>query len=123
MHAVLAGTQIHRTHGQSFHDSLHLIQRETIGTSRIAIAKRTCEIAFVGEPEPERNSGISQLRARSGLVRTLLEAFTLGVGGDFLHTTVRAAAEDSAASPYHSLYGWIRPTNSTSRCLRRFYLV
>src|SRR5215469_1082314 len=123
MHAVFAGAQIHRAHGQSFHDSLYLIRGETIGTGRITVAKGTREIAFVGEPEAERNSSISQLRARSGLVCTVLEVLVLRVGGNFLHTTIRAAADDSVASPYHSLYGSIKLTNCTSRCLRRFYFV
>src|SRR5258706_13624512 len=38
MHAVLTGAEIHRAHGQAFHYCLHLIQGETIGASRIAVA-------------------------------------------------------------------------------------
>ena len=65
MHAVLAGAKIHRAHGQAFHDCLHLIQRETIRASRIAVAKGAGEITLVGQAEPERNTGIAR-HARSG---------------------------------------------------------
>src|SRR6202158_5315066 len=65
MHAVLPGAEIHRPYGQAFHDCLHLIQGETIRASRIAVAEGAGKIAFVGEPEPERNT-IIKCYARSG---------------------------------------------------------
>src|SRR5438552_16614671 len=57
MHAVLAGTEIHRPHGQAFHDCLHLIQRETIRARWIAVAEGAGEITLVREAESERNAG------------------------------------------------------------------
>ena len=53
------GAEIHRSYGQAFHDCLHLIQGETIRASWIAVAEGASEIAFVGQAEPERNTGIS----------------------------------------------------------------
>ena len=58
MHAVLTGAKIHRTHGQAFHDRLHLIEREPIGAGRIAIAEGAGEIALVSKAKPDRNTGI-----------------------------------------------------------------
>src|SRR5205814_4836497 len=55
MHAVLAGAQIHGTNWQSFHNGFHLIQRETISAGWISIAEGAGEVAFVGEPETQRN--------------------------------------------------------------------
>ncbi len=62
MHAVLAGAEIHRPYGQAFHHGLHLIQRKTIRASRIAVAEGAGQITLVGEPEPERNTGIRRPR-------------------------------------------------------------
>src|ERR1700745_2938282 len=63
VHAVLAGTEIHRAHGQTFQHGLHLTQAKTIRASRIAVAKGAREITFVGEPEPQRNSSMRHCRA------------------------------------------------------------
>src|SRR6202023_908867 len=63
MHSVLTGTQIHRTDRQSFHDGLHLIQREAISAGWISVAEGAVEVALVGEPEPKRNRGIRRPRA------------------------------------------------------------
>src|SRR5207249_9775281 len=65
MHAVLTGAEIHRPYGQAFHDCLHLIQGETIRAGWIAVAEGAGKITFVGEPEPERKTGI-RCYARSG---------------------------------------------------------
>src|SRR4029077_16643099 len=64
MHAVLTGSEIHRPYGQAFHDCLHLIQREPIRASWIAVAEGAGEIALVGKAEPERYTGI-RCRVRS----------------------------------------------------------
>src|SRR4051794_4179539 len=66
MHAVLTRAKIHRSHGQTFHHCLHLIKRKTIRASRIAVAERARKITFVGEAEPERNTGTGYLHGRSG---------------------------------------------------------
>src|SRR5260221_2901274 len=67
MHAVVTSAEIHGSYRQAFHDGLHLIQEETIRTSRIAVAKSAGEITLVGKAEPERNTGIRCLHdARSG---------------------------------------------------------
>src|SRR5690242_12354084 len=39
MHAVLTGAEIHRPYRQAFHDSLHLIEEETVCAARIAVAE------------------------------------------------------------------------------------
>src|SRR5690348_533344 len=59
MHAVLTGAEIHRAHGQAFHDSLDLIRGETIGTSWIAVAESARKIALVGESESHRDTAIT----------------------------------------------------------------
>src|SRR6266850_46715 len=66
MHAVLTGAEIHRAYWQAFHHCHYLIEGETIRSSRIAVAEGAGEITFVGEPEPERNTGIRRHRARCG---------------------------------------------------------
>src|ERR1700690_2015546 len=66
MHAVLAGAEIHRTDRQSFHDELHLIEREAIRAGWITVAKRARKVALVGETEAERNTGFGRLRTCRG---------------------------------------------------------
>ena len=46
MHAVLTGAEIHRAYGQAFHHCLHLIQRETIRASWIAVAEGAGEMCI-----------------------------------------------------------------------------
>src|SRR5579872_401554 len=58
MHSVLASAEIHRADRKPFHNGLHLVQGETIGASRIAVAEGTGKITFVGKPEPERDTFI-----------------------------------------------------------------
>src|SRR6266704_1734320 len=77
MHAVLTGAEIHRSYGQAFHDCLHLIQRETIRASWIAVAEAAGEITLVGKAEPERNTSIRcRHHTRSG---------RRGLGYDVVH--------------------------------------
>src|SRR5262250_2193746 len=77
MHTVLTGAEIHRAHGKAVHDGLHLIERETVRASRIAIAKRAGQIALVGEAEPERNTGVRCNHASSGRRRLRCEVVHL----------------------------------------------
>ena len=72
MHAVLARPQIHRTDGQPLHDPLDLIQGEPVHATRIAVAEGAGEIAFVGESEPERDTGIRRRPCRMLSTKTEL---------------------------------------------------
>src|SRR5262249_30710347 len=56
MHSVFAGAEIHRGHGQSLHHCLHLVEREAIRSSWIAVTECTTEITFVGKAEPQSNA-------------------------------------------------------------------
>ena len=54
VHPVLAGAQVHRAYRQAPHHRPHLFQRQATDPRRIAITERAREIAFVGQPEAER---------------------------------------------------------------------
>src|SRR5260370_20091810 len=58
MHSVLGRAQVPRADRKALHDGLHLIQGEPIRASWMAVAKRTGEVALVGEPEPQRDEGV-----------------------------------------------------------------
>jgi len=59
-----AGTEVDRADWQSFHDGLHLIEGETIGTGRIPVAEGAGEVALVGKAEAERNHCIRRFGTR-----------------------------------------------------------
>src|SRR5207248_4626071 len=83
MHPVLTGAEINRAYRQTFHDSLHLVERETVRASRITVTKGAREIALVGEPEPERNTGIRRDHQRCGrrrLVYNIIHARSFMTG-------------------------------------------
>ena len=56
MHSVLAGAKICGTHRQALDDGLHLIQRQTINSIRIAITEGTGKIAFISQAEAKRET-------------------------------------------------------------------
>src|SRR5262249_50129680 len=56
VHAVLAGAEVDRAHGQPRHDCAHLLMRQAIDPGRVAITEIAGEVALVGEPESEREA-------------------------------------------------------------------
>src|SRR5271167_1143883 len=58
MHSVLARSQVDGANRKAFHHRLDLFERKTVGTSGIAVAEGTLEVAFVGKPEPKLDAGI-----------------------------------------------------------------
>src|SRR5262249_45495818 len=63
---VLARSQIHGAHREPFHHGLDLIEEETVRAAGIAVAEGAFEVALVGEPKPERNTGIRLADLRNG---------------------------------------------------------
>ena len=56
MKSVLTGPKVHRSNRDIFADTPNVIERKTIGPACIAIAMRAGEIAFIGEPKPDRET-------------------------------------------------------------------
>jgi len=69
-------------HRKTLHDCLDLIQGKTISASRIAVAKSTGEIAFVGESEADRDACAGAIMRKD----------EVGVVVSFIHSFIHSAA-------------------------------